>query len=370
MLSLPGILKFIVEIMKLKYLVVTIFLALATASCGEYSKLLEGNDYEKQYQEGLRYFKEGKTSRTLALFVGIENIYSGTEKIDTIKFYIASSCYDRGDFASSVDLFNSFREQYSRSPFIERAEYLYAMSFYNQAPNSELDQSFANKARAAFIEFVNRYPENENAEKCHAYIKELEERMHKKDFYVGETYYKISYHQSAITTLRNILKKDAETPLREEILFLILKSQYSYAKESVPDKQKDRFFDVIDTYYSLSSQFPDSKHIKIAKRLFDNATSFTKGTASISELTSDVVRLHDKEYKKKERIENMMLKEDKKGTKKDMNKLIKLKAQLDKIDAELLRLESGKKLTEGETEVNTDSITKIKTKGAKENKIK
>lgn len=327
--------------MKLKYLAISLFLAVATFSCGEYGKLIEGNDYEKQYYEALKYFKAGKTSKTLALLANIENIYAGTDKIDTIKFYIASSCYDRGDFATSVELFDEFRKSYSRSPFLERSEYLYAMSFYNQAPNSELDQSFATKAKDAFEEFVNRYPENENTPKCSAYIIELQERMHKKDFYVGETYYKISYHQSAITTLKNILKKDAETPLREEILFLILKSQYAYAKESISDKQKDRFYDVIDSYYSLSSQFPDSKYSKIAKKLHDNAVSFTKGDATVDEFKNDVVRTHDKEYKKKERIENKMLAEDKKGVKKDMAKLIKLKAQLDKVEAHLKALEEG-----------------------------
>lgn len=330
--------------MKLKYLIVSLFLAVTTFSCGEYSKLIEGNDYEKQYQEALKYFKDGKTSKTLALLSNIENIYTGTDKIDTIKFYIASSCYDRGDFASSSELFNEFRKTYSRSPFLERAEYLYAMSFYNQAPSSELDQSFAVKASEAFLEFVGHYPNNENTVKCYAYIDELQERMHKKDFYVGETYYKISYHQSAITTLRNILKKDADTPLREEILFLIIKSQYAYAKESVAEKQKERFYDVIDSYYSLASQFPDSKYSKISKRMFDNATSFTKGDATISEFTSDVVRLHDKEYKKKERIENKMLAEDKKGAKKNVNKMIKLKAQLDKVDDQLKALEEGRNL--------------------------
>lgn len=337
--------------MKLRFFAVSLFLAVATLSCGEYGKLIEGNDYEKQYQEALKYFRAGKTSKTLALLSNVENIYAGTDKIDTIKFYIASSCYDRGDFSSSSELFDEFRKNYSRSPFLERAEYLYAMSFYNQAPSSELDQSFASKAKDAFTEFANRYPENDNSKKCLGYIEELEERMHKKDFYVGETYYKIGYHQSAITTLRNILKKDAETPLREEILFLILKSQYSYAKESISDKQKDRFYDVIDSYYSIKSQFPDSKYTRIATRLYENALGITKGDATISELTSDVVRMHDKEYRKKDRIENKMLEEDKKGVKKSIEKLVKLKAQLDKVDAKIKALEESSTIKQDSTNV-------------------
>lgn len=339
--------------MKLKYLAISLFIAVTTFSCGEYGKLLEGNDYEKQYQEALKYFKAGKTSKSLALLVNIENIYAGTDKIDTIKFYIASSCYDKGDFTNSSELFDEFRKNNPRSTFLEKAEYLYAMSYYNQAPNSELDQDFATKAKEAFEEFTYRYPNNENTPKCNAYIEELQERMHKKDFYVGETYYKISYYSSAIMTLKNILKKDAETPLREEILFLILKSQYAYAKESIHGKQKERFYDVIDSYYSLTSQFPDSKYKKIATRLYTNADNFTKGNASISDFSSDVVGVHDKEYKKKEKIENKMLSEDQKGDKKNMAKLLKLKAQLDKINEQLRLLEEGSDTTIPATETET-----------------
>lgn len=331
--------------MKLKYLVASLFVALTTFSCGEYGKLIEGNDYEKQYREALKYFQAGKTTKSLALLMNIENIYAGTDKNDSIKFYIASSWYDKGEFATSAELFDEFRKANSRSPFMERAEYLIAMSYLNLAPNSELDQSYANEAKSAFEEFIYRYPESANSVKAQTYIRDLQERMHRKDFYVGETYYKINYFNSAIITLKNILKKDAETPLREDILFLILKSQYAYARESVAEKQKERFYDVIDSYYSLSSQFPESKYIKTAERLFKNAEDFVKGKATISELTSDVVRKFDKQYKKKEKIENMILSEDRKGEKRNVAKLEKLKIQYDKVIEEIKALEEGEKET-------------------------
>ena len=351
------------EIMKLKYLVASLFLGVMTFSCGEYGKLLEGTDYDKQYHEALKYFKEGKTSKTLALLVNVQNIYSGTDRSDTISFYIASSCFDRGDFTNSIELFDKFRKEYSRSVYLERAEYLYAMSFYNQAPNSELDQTFAGKAKSAFEEFAYRYPNSPDAEKSKAYIEELAKRIHEKDFYVGETYYKISYYTSAIITLKNILKKDAETPLREDIMFMILKSQYAYARSSIVSKQKDRFYDVIDSYYSLISQFPESKHAKIALKMYENADDFVKGKATISDLTSDVVRKHDKQYAKKEKIELKMLDEDKKGEKRNMSKLLKLKAQLDKINEQLRLLE------EVETKKEAEVIEKIQEETKKETEV-
>ncbi len=327
--------------MKIKYLLGMLTISLFTVSCGEYSKLLEGNDYEKQYQAALQYYKEGKTTKAITLLANVMNIYAGTEKIDTIKFYLASSLFDGGEFAASGEQFDNFRKNYPRSPFIEKAEFLYAMSFYYDAPNAELDQTNAINAMGAFSEFIYRYPNSPDAEKSKAYIVELEERVHKKDFYVGETYYKIGYHNSAITTLKNILKRDPETPLREDILFMILKSYYAYAKESIPEKQRERFYDVIDAYYSLTSQFPQSKYSRIAKKLFENAEAITKGKASISDYSQDVVMVHDKVYKKKLKLEERILAEDEKGEKRNEEKLEKLRKELEAVNAEIERLEKS-----------------------------
>lgn len=340
--------------MKLRYLVGSLFIIVSTMSCGEFSKLIEGNDYEKQYQEALRYFREGKTNKSLSLLVNIDNIYSGSDRSDTIKFYIASSCFERADYNNSAELYDSFRKNFTRSAFLEKAQFLYAMSYYNLAPSSELDQNYAGLAKSAFEEFINHYPNSNEVKMCEEYIIELQERIHKKEFYVGETYYNISYYSSAIKTLKNILKKDAETPLREDILFLILKSQYEYAKQSIEEKQKERFYAVVDSYYSLTSQFPEGKYSRFAKKLYENAEDFTKGATTIENLYSDNIKIHDKEYKKKEKIERKMLDEDKKGEKKSMSKLLKLKEQLDEINEEIRILEEGK-----DSQIDADSTKNV-----------
>ncbi len=342
--------------MKIKFLKRLFVIAIFAVSCSDYAKLLESSDYELQYQTALQYYREGKTSKAINLFSNVMNIYAGTEKIDTIKFYFASSLFDRGDFTSSGPLFDDFRKSYSRSPFIERAEYLYAMSYYYDSPGSELDQSIAAKATAAFEEFIYRYPNSDMVERCMAYIVELEERKHKKDFYVGETYYKIGYHKSAITTLKNILKRDPDTPLREEILFMILKSNYAYAKESILEKQRERFYNVIDAYYSLTSQFPESKYSKIAKRLFEDAQAITEGKAMVSDFSQDVVLTHDKVYKKKERIEEKILAEEAKVGRKDDEKLAKLRKELEDIINEIEALERGELETETESSPEGEAV--------------
>jgi outer membrane protein assembly factor BamD len=46
------------------------------------------------------------------------------------------------------------------------------------------------------------------------------------------------------------------------------------AFNSVRSKQKERYQDAIDEYYSFASEYPDSKYIKEAKRYYRNSVEF------------------------------------------------------------------------------------------------
>ena len=57
---------------------------------------------------------------------------------------------------------------------------------------------------------------------------------------------------------------------------LILKSKYQEAKQSVDEKQTDRYRDVIDEYYSFVGNFPESKHLKEAENILNLARRHVK----------------------------------------------------------------------------------------------
>jgi len=70
------------------------------------------------------------------------------------------------------------------------------------------------------------------------------------------------------------LKDFPETKHREEQLFLILKSSYLLADNSVPSKQKERFQSTIDEYYSFVGEYAQSDYAKEAKKMYDVAMKF------------------------------------------------------------------------------------------------
>ncbi|MDE7356552.1 MAG: outer membrane protein assembly factor BamD [Rikenellaceae bacterium] len=279
--------------------------------CSNYDRLVKGRDYQKQYEEALRYYSIKKDNKAIALFDNIESIFSATDRIDTIKFYKAKANYRMGDYYTAVSLMDDFRKTFSRSPFAEESEYLYAMCYYRLSPNPELDQSNTALAINAFVEYIDRYPESARKQSCIEMIDELQSRIYNKTFMVGQTYYNIGYYNSAIHSFRNTLKHYPEIPQREQILYLLVKANYQYAKASVASKQRERYYNTIDAYYNFVSEYPESDYLPEVERMYKNAVRLARGEEAAEEVGKEfrLSSLDDSKLEKKasriaDRIEN------------------------------------------------------------------
>lgn len=321
-------------------LVLFLFVCVVFSSCSDYTSLLKGRDYERQYKEGIKYYHAKKDKKALALLNNINTVYASSERADTIRFYLSNLAFREGMYEESSQLFDSFRKMYGRSGFTKDAEFMYAMSFYMLSPNSERDQLYSAKAISAFKEYIYRYPNDKNAVKAQLMIDELLARINRKEFMVGETYYNIGYFTSAITTFKNILKRNPDAPEREDMRYIMLKSYYNYAKQSVPSKQKERFYNVVDAYYSLISEFPNTEYQKAAMRMYKNAQSFIDGKAEINELTVEVKAAKNDIYAKRNELQQKIL--DYEISDKSSRKVKKMKEKLAVIEKEIEEIENKK----------------------------
>ncbi len=272
--------------------------------CTSLDKMIRQRDYEALYRYALEMYQSKKNKKAIYLFDQMETVFRGTDKIDTILFYRAKAYYNNRDFITSNEYFDTFRKEHSDSPFLEEAEYLYAMSFYESAPMTELDQSYSMMAITAFQQFKARYPNSPKGESCDEMIAELENRIYDKSFVECETYYNIGAYNSAITSFRNALKQYPATPHRERILYMLVKSNYEYAKASVENKQRERYYGAIDAYLNFISEFPESEYRKDAERMYEIATRLSKGEELV-EKVGEGLNLTDR---KKARSEKKMLK--------------------------------------------------------------
>ena len=54
----------------------------------------------------------------------------------------------------------------------------------------------------------------------------------------------------------------------------MLESNYLYAEGSIRDKQKERYQDTVDEYYSFIDEFPESNFKREAEKLYNKSTEF------------------------------------------------------------------------------------------------
>ena len=248
--------------------------AVILSGCGEYEKLLKSRDFQKKYDMGVQLYEEGEFAKAGTLFDQVANIFRGTTKADTVKYYQAKSYYGQRDYMMAGYYFNELSATYASSVYLEEADFMTGYCFYKQSPRAELDQQTTFKTITAMQMFMVKYPTSERAVQCQEIITEMSDKLVKKSFISARLYYDLGYYKSAILALRNSLIDYPDTRYREELLFLILKSSYLLADGSIPSKQRERFQATVDEYYSYIGEFPEGPNSREAKRMYESSSKY------------------------------------------------------------------------------------------------
>ena len=110
------------------------------SGCGEYEKLLKSRDFQKKYETGVVLYEKEEYVKSATLFDQVANIYRGTTKADTVKYYQAKSYYGQRDYMMAGHYFHELSVTYPNSEFLEEADFMTAYCYYKQSPRAELDQ--------------------------------------------------------------------------------------------------------------------------------------------------------------------------------------------------------------------------------------
>lgn len=253
-----------------------------------YNNLIKSTNYELMYEEGLRYYharKRGKDYNTSQNYTRAQHLldaamqsqtFTGTVREDSLAYYLGCSFYKNKDFATSESIFDTFRRRHPRSVFIEPVEYMYAMGFYFASPDPSYDQTLTVRAMEAIREYMGRYPDPKtiSIEECNERLAELQQKLYAKSFENARLYVTIGQYRAAVKALSNAIDEYPESPYREELMYLAAKSAYLLAKNSVSSLQPDRYMAMMDHYYDLISEFPETEHLKEIERMHTEAKNY------------------------------------------------------------------------------------------------
>ena len=87
--------------------------------------------------------------------------------------------------------------------------------------------------------------------------------------WIKEHYYKMEKYKAAHTAFQNLLRDYPDSQHAEYVMFLIVKSDYYYALNSVPNKQEERYESAINSYKTFTNKYTSSQYQNEAQNIYE-----------------------------------------------------------------------------------------------------
>ena len=250
-----------------------ILMLLTLVSCSKFQRLTKNPDMEAKYQGAVKYYEKKDYYHALQLFEELISVYRGTAKAEDSYYYYSFCTYYVDDYQTAAYYFNNFVQTFPNSKHTEEAQYMYAYCYYLDSPISSLDQTSTLEAIEKFQLFINRYPQGEKVKEANERIDELRKKLEDKSFDIAKLYFDMEEYKASVVAFENLINNYPGTEYKEIALFTMLRAQYIYASKSVDTKKMERFKNTLDIYYKLVDNFPQSRYLRDAEKIFDDAKS-------------------------------------------------------------------------------------------------
>ncbi len=241
-----------------------LLIMLVFAGCSKYQRVLKSNDFEKKFDMAKVYYDNGKYQKAFPLFEELITVFRGTSKAEDVYYYYAYSNYKLGDFMLAGYHFDNFVRTFPRSERAEDAQFMNAKCFFLDSSDPSLDQASTKKAIDELQLFINKYPESPKVDECNDLMDRLRFKLETKAYNGAKLYYRLGEYKAAIFALRNTLAEFPDTRHREEISFLIVRSSFMLADNSIEEKKIERFNQTLRECDDFMERHPRSSDVKNA----------------------------------------------------------------------------------------------------------
>lgn len=273
-----------------KLFLLPLILSLLTVSCGEYNAAFKHGDSEYKYEVAKACYVRGQYVHAQELFSSLILSTKGTGYAEECLFMMGMSAYMSGDLETASQTFRKYYQSYPRGLYVEQSRYYCGRSLFESVPDPRLDQSVTYSAISELQSFLDNYPTTKLREQTQEMLQRLQDHLVDKELRTCQLYYDLgsyvgnstgggSNYEACIITCENALKDFpyASPKFREQFMILSLRSRYYLARQSVKEKQPERFRQTVDDYYSFANEFPESEYLSEAQKYLNRSQKALKG---------------------------------------------------------------------------------------------
>lgn len=236
-----------------------------------FEKIRASGDTELIYKKAFEYFEQEEYQRSQTLFELIIPAYRGKAELEDIYYTYAYTYYHLERFILANYYFKNFTTTFPNSDKRQEASFMAAYSNYELSPVYRLDQTYTNKAIDEFQIFVNTYPQSEKVAECNRLIDQMRLKLEKKSFEEAKLYFDLRQYQAATATFENLLKDFPETTKAEQVRYMMAKSAYLLAQNSIYEKQEERYKQVVAYSNDFLKKFKSSDNLGEVKSFYFNS---------------------------------------------------------------------------------------------------
>ncbi|TWF45534.1 Beta-barrel assembly machine subunit BamD [Chitinophaga polysaccharea] len=261
-----------------KFLLYISVLALViTTSCNNQLRRIEkSNNFEKKLEYANQLFQKKKYNTAITLYTDLVQVYKGTDKFEPMYYNFAYCSYYVKDYIQAAFQFKNYLDLFPNSPRAVEIDYMQAYCYYKQSPKVSLDQTNTMKAIAAMQTFINNYPTAEKVAEANLVIELCRRKLEKKEFNSAELYYNLGFFKAAGIAFKNLMRNYPDSDKSDGYKVMAIRAYYNYAKNSIPEKQKERYATVLDEYLDFADHYPNSKLKPDAEKFYTLAQNNIK----------------------------------------------------------------------------------------------
>jgi len=267
--------------MKTKPIIFIVLLLIISSfnSCSDYYHLTKEKSTatnEEKKEAALKYYEKKDYVKAITLLEDIIPFYKLTSEGEHLYYIYCLSNYKFEDYYLAGYYFKRFIRQYPSSKHTEEALFLSSLCSVQNSPEYSLDQTETYNALDQLQIFIDQYPNSNRIDSCNTIMDELRGKLELKQFEYAKLYYKTQRYKSAVVALKETLTKYPESKYKEDIYFLLVKSNYELAINSIESKKMERLNNTIKSYRTFVAAFPDSKMIGEVKSIHNQTEKAIK----------------------------------------------------------------------------------------------
>jgi outer membrane protein assembly factor BamD len=222
-----------------------------------------------RYDKAFEYYNSSDFQKSQYLLEDLMGHIKLSERAEKVYYHYAMTHFKLKNFVSSSYYFKQFYNTFPNSLQAEEALFISAESSERLSPGFRLSQEDTDKAIENFQLFVNTFPASQRVSIANEKIDKLRKKLEDKDLDNATGYFRRRDYMAAIQCFKNMLADFPDTKNAEFIRFMILKSNYWYAKQSVLEKQVERFSVVKNEFQAFQKKHAESTFIKEASQYND-----------------------------------------------------------------------------------------------------